>query len=487
MAKPGDGMGKRSKADDDSQAALILLLNRWLRAAAAMLGTDDACVLMSEGSTARMLARYNVPHAFITTDHTIERAPYRRDEYLVLRDATGRPDIHAFLGAIAREQTGFFLRRPLQETKDRIISLVIFGRKPLPDLADRELALVDEIAGCMVTEIERYFPPGSRDIAATMQLTMPAVRSWIDQTDVPAILLDGNRTLLHVNERLRQLMPIRWDEVEGRSLTDIALPSRNNIDLLFRRALETGISTPRMDVALEDSADGAPPRMLRLVGSPIRLMDGQELLVATLDPTMMPDPPDIRGFGRHGDNTTAEFLLETLVQRRALRGRKDISYVTLRSWRNSIRAHQIKALKAIKRNAPESLAGEIAGEMRDDIRSLFGTGGFRAVVPMPCGHSAPGRCLSAAIGRALSKELQLPALHALALVPEQGTSHPKTNVKRQPMSLLTPVEGPVLLIDDVATSGRHIEEATLLLREAGASVLAIAWIGGDAEKDDADD
>jgi predicted amidophosphoribosyltransferase len=52
------------------------------------------------------------------------------------------------------------------------------------------------------------------------------------------------------------------------------------------------------------------------------------------------------------------------------------------------------------------------------------------------------------------------------------------------MTLATPLQGPVLLVDDVATSGRHIEEATELLRAKGASVLAVAWIGGDAEKGD---
>ena len=39
------------------------------------------------------------------------------------------------------------------------------------------------------------------------------------------------------------------------------------------------------------------------------------------------------------------------------------------------------------------------------------------------------------------------------------------------------VSGPALLVDDVATSGSHIEEAVKLLRPACGSVLAVAWIG----------
>jgi len=34
----------------------------------------------------------------------------------------------------------------------------------------------------------------------------------------------------------------------------------------------------------------------------------------------------------------------------------------------------------------------------------------------------------------------------------------------------------VLLIDDVATSGAHIEEAAMLLRAAAPAVLPLVWI-----------
>lgn len=35
---------------------------------------------------------------------------------------------------------------------------------------------------------------------------------------------------------------------------------------------------------------------------------------------------------------------------------------------------------------------------------------------------------------------------------------------------------PILLIDDVATSGLHIEEATLLLRITAPVVMPLVWI-----------
>jgi predicted amidophosphoribosyltransferase len=57
-------------------------------------------------------------------------------------------------------------------------------------------------------------------------------------------------------------------------------------------------------------------------------------------------------------------------------------------------------------------------------------------------------------------------------------------VKRDAMRLVASVTGPVLLTDDVATSGRHIEEAVGLLRKADAAAMAIAWIGGDSASDE---
>jgi predicted amidophosphoribosyltransferase len=470
-------------------AAAIFLANRWLKAVAALLGTQGACVIVGDRSMARVVARHNIPHAFMTTDVTVASAPYAPDDRVLVADATGRPDLHAFLGGIAFAKTGFYFRRPLQITGDRMISMVAFGEVPRPDIGEAEITIVDEIADALAIELERFYPSGTRNMAAPMRMSLEDITRWLHGTDIPAALFDTDLNLRAANARMRALIPANWDAIIGRPLSSIDLPARASLEFMFRHAIDTNISTPRMDLALEDNAGAGLPLMMRVVGSPMTPLDGKPILIATLDPALLEEAPmrAFPGFGRHGQEATTEFLLETLVQKRALRGRKDVSYVTLRSWRQSIRAHQISALKAIKRHAPEDLAAEIAAEMGDDVKSLFGAGSFRAVVPMPCGHSSAGRCLSLAIAKALARDLGLPVVHALSLPQEKGSSHPKTNMKRAPMTLTNAVEGPLLLIDDVATSGRHIEEATTLLRGAGASVLALAWIGGDSEKDAAED
>ena len=79
--------------------------------------------------------------------------------------------------------------------------------------------------------------------------------------------------------------------------------------------------------------------------------------------------------------------------------------------------------------------------------------------------------------------LGLPVLLALSIEPASGSSHPKQNIDRPPMKLVRKIEQPVILVDDVATSGSHIEEAIRLIRNASNAIFAISWIGGNAESD----
>jgi adenine/guanine phosphoribosyltransferase-like PRPP-binding protein len=87
--------------------------------------------------------------------------------------------------------------------------------------------------------------------------------------------------------------------------------------------------------------------------------------------------------------------------------------------------------------------------------------------------------------RALGLLTGLPVIQAFINEPLDGVSHPKQNLKRPPLKLVRIINDPVLLVDDVATSGAHIEEAVSLLKPACGAVLPVVWIGGDsAETDD---
>jgi len=95
------------------------------------------------------------------------------------------------------------------------------------------------------------------------------------------------------------------------------------------------------------------------------------------------------------------------------------------------------------------------------------------------GEQAPG--FSMRIHEKVRLARQLDALgvdliEAFAPLPEGGASHPTKNARRPTMKLAVQPDVPVLLIDDVATSGAHIEEASMLLRKSAPAVLPMVWI-----------
>lgn len=466
-------------------ATRLLRVDRWLKAITALLNADASYVVLSEPGFARIIGSCNIPHPLLLSRINVSYAPYRVDEVVVVLDATKRPDLHEFLGPNARSRTGFFYRRPLYIVGEHVLALVVYGETPRTQLTERELKLAADIAEDLAADIRGAAAFPADGYSSSLEMTRGEVEAWVQLSEAPGALFDSDLKLVSVNEPLRKALPIRWDKAIGRTLASFKAPSALSLDFLFRRALDLRVSTPRMDIVIEGL--GAPSGLsrLRVLGAPVTPIDAGRMLVATVDPQGIEALPRRSGLLKPPatQEATAAFMLETLVPRRALRSRNDVSYVTLRSWRQSIRKHQITALRAIKRNAPDSLATDIGKEIASDVRALFGAGSFRAVVPVPCSHSPAGRCLSVKIAQAVGLELGLTVAYVLAMQPASGKSHPMANLRRPPMRIIGEVQGPVLLVDDVATSGRHIEEAAHLLREAGANVLAVAWIGGDVVKD----
>lgn len=170
------------------------------------------------------------------------------------------------------------------------------------------------------------------------------------------------------------------------------------------------------------------------------------------------------------------FLMETLISQPRVLSRGNVSYHALKRWRKSVRTEQITALKSIKKSSNEAFENAVAEEMSSWCRRAFGATAFSNLVAVPCGHSGDD-CLSKRIGRKVAQLLNLQFADAFEPLRISGSSHPKTNVKRPKMKLKHVPVGPVLLIDDVATSGAHIEEAASALRNHDVAVIAMVWIG----------
>jgi hypothetical protein len=175
---------------------------------------------------------------------------------------------------------------------------------------------------------------------------------------------------------------------------------------------------------------------------------------------------------------TAEFILKTLVPARRMTTRNGVSYTTTAKWRSAIKDWQIVALRALKKQPPPALLEAAAQKVLQAAHDLVGKGGFTSVVSVPCGHSGPG-CFSSLLAQAIASIAGVRCIPLFEDMCLAGSSHPRTNATRPKMRMSGQVDPSerVLLVDDVATSGAHIAEATNLLRQAGCAVLPIAWIG----------
>jgi hypothetical protein len=174
----------------------------------------------------------------------------------------------------------------------------------------------------------------------------------------------------------------------------------------------------------------------------------------------------------------AIFLFETLSHKQTLHVRNGASYISLRAWRKPIKDHQVAALAAAKLFPPDDFIDQVADELAASAKHHYGAHTFATVVPVPGGSSATKSSLSEKLAARVAQKLKLPVQYALS--PQsvaKGKSHPSKSAKLRPYELQEGVKGSALLIDDVATSGRHIELAQSAIRESGHDCFALSWIG----------
>jgi hypothetical protein len=172
----------------------------------------------------------------------------------------------------------------------------------------------------------------------------------------------------------------------------------------------------------------------------------------------------------------SKFLFDTLIPKQRLLARNGVSYLTVRQWRKSIKSHQISALEALKADLSPSCANDIADEMSIAVRKVYGNL-FTEVVPIPGGSSGRSRSFSVLIAEALAEKLNLPCKNILisgGVV--NGSSHPKKSAVLKLYQVVGQPTGNVLIVDDVATSGKHNEYASNAIKSHVNYCTAIAWI-----------
>ena len=464
-------------------------LDRLCASAADLMQVDATALLLKQGGMGRVIASKGLAKRFRSYHWAMEEQPYRPDEQLCIIDAAGNAAIQKIAHDLGLTQAGFFLRMPVIVSDEYVVSLMLIdpdkGRKP----TRKQQALLEDIALLTRSVFEHEVPVLANPAAdVTIPMTLELICSHVRASKNAEIILDAKFDAIAVSAGASELLNISQDKLIGQNIAALPFSGVEPIAFFCKRALESRISPPDFEITVLDRSHRR--RVYQISVSPLSPTDTRDYFLhvlakevtvrSAMEERLIRESAEIRKAPMPLEPSFA-FLLETLIEKRSLRARKTLTYLTLRSWRQPIRAFQIKALKALKRNLPPDMADVIAQEIAAELGSLVGPAAFKAIVPVPCGHTKEGPCLSVEIARALGTQLGLPVVQAFAPQLLPGVSHPKEIKKRPPLNLIRKVHEPVLLVDDVATSGSHLEEASALLKPTCGSLLAVAWIGGDAK------
>lgn len=187
-------------------------------------------------------------------------------------------------------------------------------------------------------------------------------------------------------------------------------------------------------------------------------------------------PIEKRLLKKSAEPAVGRFLFDTLVTKQRLLARNGCAYVGLRQWRKSIKPYQVSALAALKNSGDDSFENDIAIEMVAAIKRVYGDA-FKYVVPIPGGSSGLTHSLSVKLAERIAKLLRAEFANVLVAAPvPKGSSHPAKSASLKPYEINGKISGNVLVVDDVATSGRHIELATQALRPLTTFCTSIVWI-----------
>lgn len=167
-----------------------------------------------------------------------------------------------------------------------------------------------------------------------------------------------------------------------------------------------------------------------------------------------------------------------LVERPTIYSRNGVSYAVARNWRADAREGQMRELKKAKASSCCATCGAAVDAVADLLAKLFGSLETSCVTAVPCGHSGRPDCLSRRLGEGVAARLGAPFVQCWADRYVSGVSHPKEFAKLPPLEWLNKPDRRTIVVDDVATSGWHLEEALTALRDAGVEAFGVAWIGG---------
>jgi hypothetical protein len=171
-------------------------------------------------------------------------------------------------------------------------------------------------------------------------------------------------------------------------------------------------------------------------------------------------------------------VMNSLIYRPTIFQRNEIRWISVFNWRAGSKITGLAALKRAKRELDRQVIAEAAVAVAALAVQLFGDQPADGVTNVPCGHSCRPDCFGKRLAQSVADNLEIPFVQMFADRPRTGVSHPKRSANVTPLRRIGSPPGSLLLVDDLATSGQHLEESTLALRKLGVPVSAMAWISG---------
>jgi hypoxanthine-guanine phosphoribosyltransferase len=171
----------------------------------------------------------------------------------------------------------------------------------------------------------------------------------------------------------------------------------------------------------------------------------------------------------------------SIVFRPTLNKKRTVSFLSIRKWRLSTKQSDIHKFKQAKLLCNNDVIEIIAKEIVCQLNFLFLNLHNFIVTSPPQGASyGSGRLhFASLLAQSVAENLVKCEYKAFfASRPRKGGSHPKTFDKRGELELIADLnDTPIILIDDIATSGTTIEECMHRLSQKNI-VIPIAWVYG---------
>ena len=461
------------------------------KAAAAVTGMEMAAIVANGNDRFEFVARERISFATMHFEWDSDRAGYGFDTTFGFADLR----LHPYLGRHPLTMGSPFLRSMLHVPiklagAPFALSLFAFStraRNEGPEFQQRlvELSKLASLCEAHLSLAAEFIVAAGKDWQC---VNLDAACKTIQAMARPAALLDSKMQIQAVNNAMTHLLGFEARPHHGARIDGLEFVGAKKLRLLARKSIES-FSDPNVamtsvsETAVEDRLIyfQAFPLVIAFDHAPLYALFAESLdLAAGASHSAFQVSGEAKGQGFEAIET---FLFSTLIEKAVVRRRGKTQYSTVRAWRKPVKKYQMEAMRSLKALAPETFLRKVAEEIVVATQLLLGGSKFDFVVPVPSSHGQEGHGFSELLAREVADASGVPYREVLTITRSHGASHPKKNVGRPPMLCDVDLTGKfALIVDDIATSGRHIEEATMAIRATAKGSFAIAWIGPDVSR-----